>query len=63
VLVAVVLTTILQLMLIYVEPLRNFFGTQVLSLPELAICFGFSTLMFVWVELEKLVKLRTLHQL
>jgi Ca2+-transporting ATPase len=56
VLVAVVLTTILQLMLIYVEPLRNFFGTQVISGPELAICFGFSTLMFVWVELEKLVK-------
>ena len=56
VLIAVVLTTILQLMLIYVEPLRNFFGTQVISGPELAICFGFSTLMFVWVELEKLVK-------
>jgi Ca2+-transporting ATPase len=56
VLVAVVITTVLQLMLIYVEPLRTFFGTQVLSLPELAICFGFSTLMFVWVELEKLVK-------
>ncbi|MBE7383767.1 MAG: cation-translocating P-type ATPase [Leptolyngbya sp. SIO1E4] len=56
VLAAVILTTILQLMLIYVEPLRNFFGTQILSLTELAICFGFSTLMFVWVELEKLVK-------
>ncbi|MGD1905740.1 MAG: cation-translocating P-type ATPase [Leptolyngbyaceae cyanobacterium] len=56
VLIAVVLTTILQLMLIYVEPLRNFFGTQVISGPELAICFGFSTLMFVWVELEKFVK-------
>ncbi|MEL7316114.1 MAG: cation-transporting P-type ATPase, partial [Cyanobacteria bacterium J06559_3] len=54
--VAVILTTILQLMLVYVEPLRNFFGTHVLSLRELTICFGFSTLMFVWVELEKLVK-------
>ncbi len=51
---AVIFTTVLQLLLVYVEPLRNFFGTQVLSLTELAICFGFSTLLFVWVELEKL---------
>jgi len=56
VLVAVILTTLLQLMLVYVEPLRNFFGTQLLSPMELLICFGFSTLMFVWVEMEKLVK-------
>lgn len=56
VLVAVVLTTVLQLMLIYVEPLRNFFGTHLLSPLELAICFGFSMLLFVWVELEKLIK-------
>lgn len=52
---AVVVTTLLQLALIYVQPLRNFFGTDMLSPLELAICFGFSTLMFVWVELEKLV--------
>ncbi|WP_008312314.1 cation-translocating P-type ATPase [Leptolyngbya sp. PCC 6406] len=56
VLFAVVITTVLQWMLIYVEPFRNFFGTQLLSPMELAICFGFSTLLFVWVELEKLVK-------
>ncbi|MBW4644221.1 MAG: cation-translocating P-type ATPase [Goleter apudmare HA4340-LM2] len=51
---SVVLTTILQLMLIYVPPLRDFFGTHWLSPTELAICIGFSSLMFVWVELEKL---------
>jgi len=51
---AVTLTTVLQLMLVYVEPLRNFFGTEFLSLEELAICFGFSALMFVWIEAEKL---------
>ncbi|NMG06112.1 cation-transporting P-type ATPase [Brasilonema sp. UFV-L1] len=51
---AVVVTTILQLMLIYVPPLRDFFGTQWISPTELAICFGFSALMFVWIELEKL---------
>lgn len=51
---AVVITTILQLMLIYVQPLRNFFGTQLLSPLELLVCLGFSVLMFVWIELEKL---------
>jgi len=56
VMVAVIITTVLQLMLIYVEPLRNFFGTHVITLQELAICFGFSTLLFVWVEMEKIVR-------
>jgi len=51
---AVVVTTILQLMLIYVPPLRDFFGTHELSLSELGICIGFSALMFVWIEGEKL---------
>lgn len=53
-LAAVSVTTVLQLLLIYIEPLRNFFGTHWLSPMELAICFGFSALMFVWIELEKL---------
>jgi Ca2+-transporting ATPase len=52
---AVVLTTILQLMLVYVPPLRNFFGTHFITLPELGICLGFSALMFVWIEIEKIV--------
>ncbi|BAY45842.1 ATPase [Scytonema sp. HK-05] len=51
---AVVITTILQLMLVYVPPLRDFFGTHLLSPTELGICFGFSALMFVWIEIEKL---------
>ena len=51
---AVILTTILQLLLIYVPPLRSFFGTHILAPIELAICFGFSALMFVWIEMEKL---------
>jgi Ca2+-transporting ATPase len=55
-LAAVSLTTILQLLLIYVPPLRGFFGTHWLNGTELAICIGFSSLMFVWVEMEKLVK-------
>ncbi|MBR8837780.1 MAG: cation-transporting P-type ATPase [Stigonema ocellatum SAG 48.90 = DSM 106950] len=52
-LAAVTVTTILQLMLVYIEPLRNFFDTHFLSPMEMAICFGFSALMFVWIELEK----------
>jgi P-type Ca2+ transporter type 2C len=54
ILMAVGLTTVLQLLLVYVEPLRNFFGTHYLSPFELAVCIGFSSLMFVWIELEKL---------
>lgn len=53
-LIAVTLTTILQLLLIYVPPLQNFFGTHYLTFTEVMICLGFSLLMFVWVELEKL---------
>jgi P-type Ca2+ transporter type 2C len=53
---AVTFTTVLQLMLIYIAPLRNFFGTHVLSILDLAICFGFSMLIFVWIESEKLVQ-------
>ena len=41
-------------MLVYVPPLEAFFGTHIISLPDLGICLGFSALMFVWVELEKL---------
>ncbi|MEM8505665.1 MAG: cation-translocating P-type ATPase [Cyanobacteria bacterium P01_D01_bin.1] len=54
VLLAVAGTTILQLLLIYVAPLRNFFGTHYLSVTELMVCVGFSSLLFIWLELEKL---------
>jgi Ca2+-transporting ATPase len=52
---SVIMTTVLQLVLIYVEPFRVFFETKLLRPEELAVCFGFSALMFVWIELEKLV--------
>ncbi|HEY9599777.1 MAG TPA: cation transporting ATPase C-terminal domain-containing protein, partial [Cyanophyceae cyanobacterium] len=51
---AVAVTTVLQLMLIYVPFLQDFFGTKALTLQELLICIGFSTSLLVWVELEKL---------
>ncbi|GBF80547.1 cation-translocating P-type ATPase [Aphanothece sacrum] len=52
---AVIVTTILQLMLVYVEPLRNFFDMEILTGQQLVICLFFSSLMFVWIELEKLI--------
>jgi len=39
---SVIMTTVLQMVLIYVEPFRIFFGTHLLTSTELAICFGFS---------------------
>ncbi len=54
VLLAVVTTTVLQLLLIYVPFLRNFFGTHYLSITDLLVCVGFSSLLFLWIELEKL---------
>ncbi|MCM1984841.1 cation-translocating P-type ATPase [Lyngbya confervoides] len=50
---AIALTTLLQMCLLYIPPVQQFFGVRPLSLMELGICFGVSTLMFVWVELEK----------
>jgi Ca2+-transporting ATPase len=52
---AVSVTTVLQLMLIYIPFLQSFFRTVPLTLQELAICMGASSLLFVWVELEKLL--------
>jgi P-type Ca2+ transporter type 2C len=54
ILASVILTSMLQLALIYVEPLRHFFSTHYLTFMELMICVGFSALTFVWIELEKL---------
>jgi Ca2+-transporting ATPase len=51
---AVTVTTALQLMLVYVPFLQEFFGTTPLTSQALLICIGFSSLLFVWVELEKL---------
>ena len=50
---AVLLTTALQLALLYVAPLQRFFGTVPLSLHDLGICVGVSVVFFVYLELEK----------
>jgi len=53
-LLAVFSTGGLQFLLIYVPFLRNFFGTTLLTMEELGVCLLFSTVLFLWVEFEKL---------
>ncbi len=59
---SVLLTTALQLLLIYTPALQTFFGLHPLTAVELLVCFGFSSLMFVWIEAEKLVIRATRRQ-
>lgn len=53
---AVVLTVGLQMAVIYVPFMNNFFHTQPLTWQELAVAFGVSSLTFWAVEVEKTVK-------
>lgn len=43
----------LQLAVIYLDPLREMFGTQVLSHTDLLICAGLGSVAFVAIEIEK----------
>ena len=53
---AVVLTFGLQMAVIYVTFLQDIFNTQALTLFELLLCIGLSSIVFWAVEIEKLVK-------
>jgi len=55
---AVILTFALQLAVVYVPFLQDLFQTVALSLPELAICLGASTLVFWAVEAAKWIARR-----
>jgi len=50
---AVLLTVALQLMVIYIPAFNPIFKTQPLSLFDLGICFGLSSLVLLAVEIEK----------
>lgn len=57
-LLAALLTVGLQMMIIYIPVLNNFFKTQPLTVSELGITLGVSALVFVFVEIEKIFKRR-----
>jgi P-type Ca2+ transporter type 2C len=53
---AILLTFLLQMTIIYLPFANEFFKTQPLSLNELLICIGIACLVFIAVEIEKLIK-------
>ena len=55
---AILLTVLAQTAVIYLPPLNTVFRTVPLSPAELAACFGIGSIVFVAVELEKLVRRR-----
>lgn len=55
---AVLLTFVLQLGIIYVPALNVFFNTQPLTMVELLTAIGVSSVVFIAVEVEKMVKRR-----
>jgi len=54
---SVTLTTLLQMLLLYVPALSGFFGTTPLAGEDLLLCIGFSLLFFLFLELEKIWRL------
>ena len=55
-LLAVALTFALQLAVIYLPPMQSVFRTRALSLNDLGIALGLSTVVFIAVEIEKLIR-------
>jgi Ca2+-transporting ATPase len=56
--VAILVTVLAQLAVIYLPPLNTVFRTQPLSGTQLAACFGIGSVVLVAVELEKFVRRR-----
>jgi len=54
--IAISVTVLLQLAVIYLPVLNKFFHTQPLTLAEMLIATGISSIVFIIVELEKKVK-------
>ena len=53
---AVLLTFVLQLAVIYIPFLQKLFNTEALSINELLLCIGLSSILFWAVEIEKWIK-------
>ncbi|MBI0399602.1 calcium-translocating P-type ATPase, PMCA-type [Cyclobacterium marinum] len=56
--IAVLITIGLQLIVVYLPFFQNIFNTQALTFSELVICLTLSSLVFLFVELEKWTKRR-----
>ena len=54
---SVVLTTLLQLALLYVPALSGFFGTKPLAAHDLLVCIGYALLFFLYLEADKIWRL------
>jgi Ca2+-transporting ATPase len=57
-LLTVLLTTLLQLAIVYVPFLQTIFSTNALNLTELLLCFAAAAIVFHAVELEKWIKMK-----
>ncbi|MCY7291569.1 MAG: cation transporting ATPase C-terminal domain-containing protein, partial [Ferruginibacter sp.] len=55
---AVLLTLVLQMAVIYVPFLQDIFSTKALTVKELLLCLGLSSIVFWAVEIEKYIKRR-----
>ncbi|MBX9952808.1 MAG: cation-transporting P-type ATPase [Candidatus Obscuribacterales bacterium] len=57
-LLAVVASSLIQLLLLYIAPVAAFFGLQPLSVQQLGICFAASLILPVYCEVEKIIMRR-----
>ncbi|MCC7450725.1 MAG: cation-translocating P-type ATPase [Anaerolineae bacterium] len=56
--ISCVLIVVLQLALVYIQPLEGLFDTTALPLPLLGVCFGLPLILFILVEIEKWIRRR-----
>jgi Ca2+-transporting ATPase len=61
-LLAIALTILFQMMIIYMPALNKIFKTQALSLTELSLTIATSSIVFLAVELEKFIRQSRLVQ-
>jgi Ca2+-transporting ATPase len=61
--VAVLLTVILQVVILYLPFLGEFFHTVPLTLGEITLCFALAAVIYLSVEIEKYLRFRIRRRL